>query len=79
VICIRQASRFFCAHDYYTDNVLTFGSGRSYRIYNAISLATGGVNSSVPVSVNAKIINQLGNSVDTTQGIDMTKRLVAIA
>jgi hypothetical protein len=32
----------------------------------------------IPVNVNAKIINQLANSrVDTTQGIDMTKRLIS--
>jgi hypothetical protein len=32
----------------------------------------------LPVNVNAKIINQLANGrVDTTQGIDMTKRLTA--
>jgi hypothetical protein len=48
------------------------------NINNAIFLAKGNVNSSVPVSVSAKIINQLGdNRVDTTQGIDMTKKLVA--
>jgi hypothetical protein len=36
------------------------------------------VNSSIPVNVTAKIINQLSNNrVDTTQGIDMTKKLVA--
>ncbi len=48
------------------------------NINNAIFLATGSVNSSFPVSVSAKIINQLGNNrVDTTQGIDMTKKLIA--
>jgi len=48
------------------------------NINNAIFLAKGSVNSSIPVSVSAKIVNQLGNNrVDTTQGIDMTKRLVA--
>ena len=48
------------------------------NINNAIVLAKGSVNSSIPVSVSAKIINQLGNNrVDTTQGIDMTKKLVA--
>ncbi len=48
------------------------------NIYNALFLAKGSVNSSIPISVNAKIINQLGNNrVDTTQGIDMTKKLVA--
>ena len=47
-------------------------------INNAIFLAKGSVKSSIPVNVNAKIINQLGNTrVDTTQGIDMTKKLIA--
>jgi hypothetical protein len=48
------------------------------NINNALFLAKGSVNRSIPVSVSAKIINQLGNvRVDTTQGIDMTKKLVA--
>lgn len=48
------------------------------NINNAIFLAKGSVKSSIPVNVNAKIINQLGNTrVDTTQGIDMTKKLIA--
>jgi hypothetical protein len=48
------------------------------NINNAIVLAKGNVNSSIPVSISAKIVNQLGNNrVDTTQGIDMTKKLVA--
>jgi hypothetical protein len=48
------------------------------NINNAIFLAKGSLNSSIPVSVSAKIINQLGNNrVDTTQGIDMTKKLIA--
>jgi len=48
------------------------------NINNALFLAKGSMNSSIPVSVTAKIINQLGNNrVDTTQGIDMTKKLVA--
>src|SRR5215469_6763074 len=48
------------------------------NINNALFLAKGSVNSTIPVSVTAKIINQLGNNrVDTTQGIDMTKKLVA--
>jgi hypothetical protein len=48
------------------------------NINNALFLAKGSVSSSIPVSVSAKIINQLGNNrVDTTQGIDMTKKLVA--
>jgi len=47
-------------------------------IDNAIFIAKGSVKSAIPVNVNAKIINQLANSrVDTTQGIDMTKRLIA--
>ena len=45
---------------------------------NTIFIAKGSVKSAIPVNVNAKIINQLANSrVDTTQGIDMTKRLIA--
>ncbi len=48
------------------------------NINNAIFLAKGSVNSSIPVSVSAKIINRLANNrVDTTQGIDMTKKLIA--
>ena len=48
------------------------------NIDNAIFIAKGSVKSAIPVNVNAKIINQLANSrVDTTQGIDMTKRLIA--
>ncbi|MFZ0514737.1 MAG: hypothetical protein WAM14_24245 [Candidatus Nitrosopolaris sp.] len=48
------------------------------NIDNAIFIAKGSVKSAIPVNVNAKIINQVANSrVDTTQGIDMTKRLTA--
>jgi hypothetical protein len=48
------------------------------NINNALFLAKGSVNSSIAASVSAKIINQLDNNrVDTTQGIDMTKKLVA--
>ena len=48
------------------------------NIDSAIFIAKGSVKSAIPVNVNAKIINQLANSrVDTTQGIDMTKSLVA--
>jgi len=48
------------------------------NINNILFLAKGSVNSSIPVNVSARIINQLGNNrVDTTQGIDMTKKLVA--
>jgi hypothetical protein len=47
------------------------------NINNALFLAKGSVNSSILASVSAKIINQLSNRVDTTQGIDMTKKLVA--
>jgi hypothetical protein len=48
------------------------------NVVNAIYMAKGSVKSSIPVNVNAKIINQLINSrVDTTQGIDMTKKLIA--
>jgi hypothetical protein len=46
---------------------------------NAIFIAQGSVKSAIPVNVTAKIINQLTNSrVDTTQGIDMTKKIIAI-
>jgi len=45
---------------------------------NAIFIAKGSVKSAIPVNVNAKIINQQANGrVDTTQGIAMTKRLIA--
>jgi hypothetical protein len=48
------------------------------NIDNAIVIAKGSVRSAIPVNVNAKIINQLSNNrIDTTQGIDMTKRLIA--
>ncbi|MGA9149092.1 MAG: hypothetical protein WBZ36_00835 [Candidatus Nitrosopolaris sp.] len=48
------------------------------NIDNAIFIAKGSVKSAIPVNVNAKFINQLANGrVDTTQGIDMTKRLTA--
>jgi hypothetical protein len=48
------------------------------NIDNAIFIAKGSVRSVIPVNVNAKIINQLANSrIDTTQGTDMTKRLIA--
>jgi hypothetical protein len=46
------------------------------NIDNAVFIAKGSVKSAIPVNVNAKIINQLADGrVDTTQGIDMTKRL----
>jgi len=48
------------------------------NIDNAVFIAKGSVRSAIPVNVNAKIINQLANSrIDTTQGTDMTKRLIA--
>jgi hypothetical protein len=48
------------------------------NIDNAIFIAKGSVRSAIPVNVNAKIISQLNNDrVDTTQGIDMTKKLTA--
>jgi hypothetical protein len=48
------------------------------NIDNALFIAKGSVKSAIPVNMNAKIINQLANGrVDTTQGIDMTKRLTA--
>jgi hypothetical protein len=49
------------------------------NVDNAIFIAKGSVKGAIPVNVNAKIINQLTNSgVDTTQGIDMTKKIIAI-
>jgi hypothetical protein len=49
------------------------------NIDNAIFIAKGSVKSAIPVNVNTKIINQLTNSgVVTTQGIDMTKKIIAI-
>jgi len=49
------------------------------NVDNAMFLAKGSIKSTIPVNVNAKIINQLTNSrVDTTQGIDMIKKLIAI-
>ena len=49
------------------------------NVDNAVFIAKGSVKSPIPVNVNAKIINQLTNTgVDTTQGIDMTKKLIAI-
>jgi hypothetical protein len=48
------------------------------NVDNAIFIAKGSVKGVIPVNVNAKIINQLTNSrVDTTQGIDMTKKIIA--
>jgi hypothetical protein len=48
------------------------------NINNAIFVARGSVKSPIPANVNAKIISQLNNDrVDTTQGIDMTKKLIA--
>jgi len=48
------------------------------NIDNAIFIAKGSVKSTIPVNVSAKIVNQLANSrTDTTQGIDMTKKLIA--
>lgn len=41
-------------------------------------MAKGSVESTIPVNVNARIINQLADGrVDTRQGIDMTNRLIA--
>jgi len=46
------------------------------NIDNAIFIAKGSAKNTIPVNVNAKII---GNGrADTTQGIDMTKRLIVI-
>jgi hypothetical protein len=48
------------------------------NINNAIFVARGNVKSLIPVNANAKIINQLNNNrVDTTQGIDMTRKIIA--
>jgi hypothetical protein len=45
---------------------------------DAIFIAKGGVKNTIPVIVNAKIINQLANNrVDTTQGLYMTKSILA--
>ena len=47
-------------------------------IDHVIFIAKGGTKSAIPVSVDARIINQLANSrTDTTQGVNMTKSLVA--
>ena len=49
------------------------------NVDNTVFIAKGSVKSPIPVNVNARIINQLTNSgVDTTQGIDMTKKLIAM-
>ena len=48
------------------------------NIDNVILIAKGGVKNTIPVIVNAKIINQLDNNrTDTTQGVNMTKSLIA--
>jgi len=48
------------------------------NINNAIFVTRGSIKDLIPVNVNAKIINQLNNDrVDTTQGIDMTKKIIA--
>jgi hypothetical protein len=48
------------------------------NIDSAIFIAKGSVKSLTPVNVTARIINQLANNrIDTTQGVDMTKRLLA--
>jgi hypothetical protein len=49
------------------------------NVDNAISVAKASIKSAIPVNVNTKIINQLTNSgVVTTQGVDMTKKIIAI-
>src|SRR5215467_5176382 len=49
------------------------------NIDNAVFIAKGSIKSAIPVNVYAKIINQLTNSrVDTTHGVDMIKKLIAI-
>jgi hypothetical protein len=46
------------------------------NIDSVILIAKGGVDT-IPVIVNAKIINQLDNNrIDTTQGVNMTKSLI---
>lgn len=48
------------------------------NIDDAIFMAKGGVKNTIPVIVNAKIINQLTNNrTDTTQGVNITKSLAA--
>ncbi len=43
---------------------------------NVILIAKGGVKNTIPVNVNAKIINRLDNNrIDTTQDVNMTKSL----
>lgn len=44
---------------------------------NAISIAKGSVKSTIPVSVSASINQLANNRKDTTEGVDITKRLVA--
>src|SRR5215469_7999424 len=46
------------------------------NIDNAIFIAKGSAKNTIPVNVNAKII--ASGRADTTQGIDMTKRLIGI-
>ena len=46
------------------------------NIDNAIFIAKGSAKNAIPVNVNAKII--ANGRADTTQGIDMTKRLIVI-
>jgi hypothetical protein len=47
-------------------------------IDHVIFIAKGSAKSTIPVSVDATIINQMTNSrTDTTQGVNMTKSLVA--
>jgi hypothetical protein len=47
-------------------------------IDHVIFIAKGNAKSTIPVSVDARIINQMANSrTDTTQGVNMTKSLVA--
>lgn len=47
-------------------------------IDHVILIAKGSTKSTIPVSVDATIINQMTNSrTDTTQGVNMTKSLVA--
>jgi hypothetical protein len=48
-------------------------------ISNAVLITKGSVTSNIPVSVNAKIINQVDNNrVSTAQGINFTRAVVAL-
>ena len=49
-------------------------------IGNAVLITKGSITSHIPASVNAKVVNQLDNNrVSTTQGINFTRSVVALA